>query len=45
MQSLVTESDYNRFLEYITLKVEIVRLAEMVKEAEGDKENKVRDLE
>jgi hypothetical protein len=44
LQNLATEQDYHKFLEYMSLKLEIVRVAEYAKEVEDDRDAKVRDL-
>ena len=41
---MATEQDYRKFLEYMSLKWEIVRIAEYAKEVEDDRDAKVRDL-
>ena len=40
----MTEEDYYRFLSYIALKNEIIRLADFAKELEDDRNAKVKDL-
>lgn len=44
LQTIVTEDDYYRFLGYISLKNEIIRLADFAKELEDDRNAKVKDL-
>jgi hypothetical protein len=44
LQNLATEQDYHKFLEYMSLKLEIVRVAEYAREVEEDRDAKVRDL-
>lgn len=44
LQNIVTQEDYYRFLSYISLKNEIIRLADLAKELEDDRNGKVKDL-
>jgi hypothetical protein len=44
LQTLATEEDYYRFLSYMDLKCEIIRLAELARELEEDRDAKVKDL-
>jgi hypothetical protein len=44
LQHLNTEEDYYRFLGYISLKGEIIRLADFAKDLEDDRNAKVKDL-
>lgn len=45
MQTIANDDDYYRFLGYISLKNEIIRLADFAKELEDDRNAKVKDLE
>lgn len=44
LQNLATEQDYYKFLQYMSLKMEIYRIAEYAKEVEEDRDAKVKDL-
>ena len=44
LETLTTEEDYYRFLSYMALKNQIIRLAEFAKELEEDRDSKVKDL-
>jgi hypothetical protein len=44
LQNLATEQDYYKFLQYMSLKMEICRIADYAKEVEEDRDAKVKDL-
>ena len=44
LQNLSTENDYYKFLEYMSLKVEICRISEYAHEVEQDRDSKLKDL-
>ena len=44
LQHLSTEEDYYKFLGYMSLKNEIIRLSDLARELEEDRDQKVKDL-